>query len=96
MSLSDEKELLLMKGVENGGQFTMETARRIYSTKASAKSGVQKLEALGFVERTGIGVFKVKTIPDSVEQMLKDKQDRQEQANEESEGRKFTIEPVEP
>lgn len=84
-NLSEQQELLLYKACkDNNGTVTMELARRMYSSKNSAKSAVQKLQVLGFIEQSGIGAFKVTKLTTDVEEELAHIQE-QEQKNDEEE-----------
>lgn len=75
MDPSEQQELLLLKACrDNHGTLTMETARKLYSSKNSAKSAVQKLESLNYIEKSGIGAFKVKKVTMDVEELLEDDQ----------------------
>ena len=46
----------------------------MYSSKSSARSAVETLESLGYVEKSGIGAFKVVKVTRDVEQLLEEKQ----------------------
>ena len=70
VSISEQQELLLLKAVKNNGKLTMEMAKHLYSTKQSARSAIQKLETLDYIERHVPGVFLVKKVPSSLEAEL--------------------------
>lgn len=70
VSISEQQELLLMKAVKNNGKLTMDMAKHMYSSKQSARSAVQKLETLDYVERHVPGVFLVKKVPPEVKEEL--------------------------
>lgn len=81
---SEQQELLLLKACkDNHGTLTMELARRLYSSNNSAKSAVQKLEALDYIERNGVGAFKVIQVTKDVEEMLRENQEQKEDSSEE-------------
>lgn len=83
-SPSEQQELLLLKACkDNHGTLTMELARRLYSSNNSAKSAVQKLEALDYIERKGVGAFQVVQVTRDVKEMLKDQKHSEEQTSEE-------------
>jgi len=75
LNISEQQEMLLLRACQNNhGTLTIETARKLYSSKNSAKSAVQKLESLGYIEKSGIGAFKVKRVTRDVEDLLEDEQ----------------------
>lgn len=81
---SEQQELLLLKACkDNHGTLTMGLARRLYSSNNSAKSAVQKLEALNYIEKNGVGAFKVIQVTKDVEEMLQDQKHGQEESSEE-------------
>jgi Mn-dependent DtxR family transcriptional regulator len=83
LNLSEQQEMLLLKACQdNHGTLTMETARRLYSSKNSAKSAVQKLESLNYIEKSGIGAFKVKKVTRDVEELLEDEQFSEEDSGD--------------
>lgn len=69
--ISEQQELLLLKACQNGGQFSMNLAEQLYSSKQAAQSAVQKLEVLGFVENSAPGVFKVVQVTEDVKKHYK-------------------------
>lgn len=72
---SEQQELLLLKACrEYDGRLPISLARQLYSSGNSAKNAITKLEALGFIERTSPGYWKVVKVTDDVRDMIKDDQ----------------------
>lgn len=72
---SEQQELLLLKACrEYDGRLPMSLAKQLYSSGNSAKNAITKLEALGFIERTSPGYWKVVKVTDDVRDMVKDDQ----------------------
>lgn len=72
---SEQQELLLLKACrEYDGRLPMSLARQLYSSNNSAKNAVTKLEALGYIERTSPGYWKIIKVTDDVKEMIKDDQ----------------------
>ncbi|WP_157573593.1 hypothetical protein [Haloplanus natans] len=71
-SLTEQNELLLMKAAKNDGVLNWEMASNLYSSKRSAKSAIQTLVHLGYVENTVPGQWKVKNVTDIVAQEVKE------------------------
>jgi len=97
--LSDQQEFLLLKACRNGGVFSIELARRVYSSNNSAKSAVQKLEVLNFIENTSPGHFKVVKVTPWVERQLEDSESEESSdsvTNASSSGSDFVKEPASP
>jgi len=69
----------------------MELARKLYSSKSSAQSAVQKLELLGYIKNTAPGAFKVEKITPDVRERYQEK--RGDQGSSES---SFVKEPASP
>jgi len=82
-SPSEQQELLLLKACkDNHGTLTMELARSLYSSNNSAKSAVRKLEALDYIERKGVGAFKVVQVTTDVEDSVRE--NKRKESNEKS------------
>jgi predicted transcriptional regulator of viral defense system len=72
--ISEQMEMLLWKAVEDrNGVVSIRMAEQLYSTKSSAKSAIQKLELLDYIERTSPGHWKVIKLPSDIKRQLKQK-----------------------
>lgn len=70
--ISEQMEMLLWKGaVDRNGVVSIEMAKQLYSSKSSAKSAIQKLELLDYIERTSPGYWKIKKMPDDLKKQVK-------------------------
>ena len=70
MRLTDEKEKMLRDAVQmHDGVLKMSHAFNIYSSKKAAKNAVKTLEAYDFVEYDKPGYFKVKALPEGLEDL---------------------------
>lgn len=83
-NLSKEKELLLLKACkDNNGVVSKRLAERIYSSKSSAKSAIERLEIYDFIEYTSPGHWKVVKLPNNIKRDLKhlmsDEEDNQKE-----------------
>jgi hypothetical protein len=96
--ISEQQELLLLKACQNDGQFSISLAEQLYSSKQSARSAVQKLEVLGYIENTAPGYFKVEKVTRDVREHLDDSKDKDGSGSDadgsKSEGSEFVKEPV--
>ena len=64
--------MLLWKGaVDRNGVVSIQMAEQLYSSKSSAKSAIQKLELLDYIERTSPGYWKIKKMPDDLKKQVK-------------------------
>ena len=70
--ISEQMEMLLWKGaVDRNGVVSIQMAEQLYSSKSSAKSAIQKLELLDYIERTSPGYWKIKKMPDDLKKQVK-------------------------
>jgi predicted transcriptional regulator of viral defense system len=67
MKMTEERKLVLRKGIENNAKISTDLASKVYSDRTQAKSTLKTLESNGFIERIAPGRFKVKKIPKSLE-----------------------------
>lgn len=82
--LSETQELLLWKACkERQGTVSISLAKRMYSSKSSAKSAIQKLELFDYIESTAPGHWKVIKLPRDVKKQLKEQQENKDEDNEE-------------
>lgn len=70
MRLTEERKKLLKDAVEkDGGVLKMSRAFMIYSNKDSAKNAVKAMEAYGYVEFLKPGYFRVKDLPEGMQDL---------------------------
>lgn len=83
MSLSEQKRLLLLKGLKNSGRITSKMAKQLYSGSTSAKNALSSLEYRGFIElhkenkMIVSGVFDIVRVPDDVKEKYKEWEKRE-------------------
>lgn len=62
--LTENKAILLAKGIKNGGIVRSEDAQSVWSSKEAARMGMMSLDAWGYIKTTNTpGVFRVVKAP---------------------------------
>lgn len=95
-ALSEQQEMLLFKACkDNRGVVSRNLAERMYSSKSSAKSAVQKLEVFDYIQLTSPGHWKVVKLPNDIKRELKaiqeDTEEKQKAPEEREESSDFKI-----
>ena len=70
--LPESKQILLAKGIRNGGYISIDDARCVYVSKEAARTAMMSLESWGYIKATTVpGFFRVRKAPPESHQMAK-------------------------
>ncbi len=89
LSLSEKQEILLYKACKDrGGKLSIHLARSTYSSDNSAKSAIDKLKMMNYIEQISPGYWQVKKVTDDIKAEIGQRQDSSEQ---ETDGAEYEI-----
>lgn len=70
-SLSEQQEMLLYRAAKkNGGTLSVSMAEKVYSSKSSARSAIDKLRLFDYIELKTPGYFEIVKLPAGLKQEL--------------------------
>jgi len=71
-SLSEQQEMLLYRAAKkNGGTLSVSMAEKVYSSKSSARSAIDKMRLFDYIELRTPGYFEIVKLPANLKQELK-------------------------